>query len=120
MQGRYGADRYSRFLLFLAAALALLNLFVFKNTVTTLLVIAIVIYGYYRVFSKNITARSRENAAYLRKVGSLSRLKRQIFGKDGYKYFSCRKCNTELRVPKGKGKIKVRCPKCGDTSIKRT
>ncbi len=37
-----------------------------------------------------------------------------------YKYYKCPKCKTELRVPKGKGKIKIKCPKCQEQFIKRT
>ena len=37
-----------------------------------------------------------------------------------YAYYNCPKCRAELRVPRGKGKIKIRCPKCGEEFIKRT
>ena len=37
-----------------------------------------------------------------------------------YKFFRCPSCRTLLRVPKGKGKIKVVCRKCGNSFIKKT
>ena len=30
-----------------------------------------------------------------------------------YKIIGCSKCNTRMRVPKNKAKIRVTCPKCG-------
>ncbi len=31
-----------------------------------------------------------------------------------YNFFTCPRCRAALRVPKGKGRIKITCPKCGE------
>lgn len=126
MQGRYGADQFSRFLSYVALALALLLLLFGKSlpAVSMLVPLAVIAYSYFRAFSKNIAARARENQKYLSLTGgmrrSLTKLKNHTFGTKTHKYFTCSSCKTELRVPKRKGKIKVRCPKCGAEYIKRT
>ncbi|MCR4675383.1 MAG: hypothetical protein K5675_10245 [Lachnospiraceae bacterium] len=37
-----------------------------------------------------------------------------------YKFYTCSSCGQKVRVPKGKGKIEITCPKCKNTFIKRT
>ena len=66
----------------------------------------------FRMFSRNISARRRENQRF---VGFFSRLR----DRDN-RYFSCPKCRQMVRVPKGKGKINIRCPKCGEKFMKKT
>lgn len=115
MKGRNGVDDYSRAISIIAVVLSLFNIWL-KSSVVSGITIAILAYALYRSFSKDLTKRSKENAKYLRDTGAIrkpfKKLKRHLFGENGYKYFTCKTCKTELRVPKGKGKIKVRCPKC--------
>ena len=66
----------------------------------------------FRMFSRNIPARRRENQRF---VNFLNRLK----DRDN-RYFNCPQCHQMVRVPKGKGKINIRCPKCGNKFIKKT
>lgn len=124
MKGRNGADEYSQFLTGLAVVLSVLNFFIFKSSALNFIAIAVIIYALYRTFSKQVDKRSRENAKYLRNKNALlkpfKKVKRRVFGEDGYKYFSCKNCKAELRVPKNKGKIKVRCPKCKEEMTTRS
>lgn len=115
MKGRNGVDEYSRAISLVAVVLSIINIWL-RSGVVSGITIAILAYSLYRSFSKDLTKRSKENAKFLRDTNGIrkpfKRLKRRLFGENGYKYFSCKSCKTELRVPKGKGKIKVRCPKC--------
>ena len=120
MQGRNGVDLYSKFLILVALILAILNTLFIHSSIVIIIYIALVIYAYYRMLSKNVYKRSLENAAFRKKINVIKRFYRQIFGKDGYKYFTCPSCKSELRVPKKKGKIKVRCPKCSHETIQRS
>lgn len=126
MQGRYGADAFSQFLSYVALVLTILILIFGGSYSTTLIVIplAIIIYSYFRAFSKNTYKRAGENQKFLNATAGIRqffvRLKNHTIGTKTHKYFTCKQCKTELRVPKRKGKIKVRCPKCGAEYIKRT
>ncbi|MCD7981014.1 MAG: zinc-ribbon domain-containing protein [Clostridiales bacterium] len=37
-----------------------------------------------------------------------------------YKFYMCPHCSQKVRVPKGKGRIEITCPKCRTTFIKTT
>ena len=66
----------------------------------------------WRMLSRNIYKRARENRRYL---STLERLKDR-----DHRYFSCPKCHQDVRVPKGKGKIAITCPQCRERFIKKT
>ena len=121
MQKKYGIDEYSIFLVWIAIALVLVAYFI-KSTVLNGISSFIVIYAIFRTMSSNITKRKKENQVFLDNV--INPVK-NIFSKDknktrnkekdaGFKYISCPSCGQKLRIPKNKGKIKVRCPKCKD------
>lgn len=124
MRGRSGVDEYSRFLAGAGVAAALINVFWLHRPMLNIVVAGTFGYAYYRIFSKDIAARRAENMRYLRKraliLSAPRKLKRRVFGDSGYRYFACEACRRELRVPKNKGKLKVKCPHCGHETIKRT
>lgn len=116
MYGRNGTDALAR--LFTLAALVLIVLSIIFNRIyapvgTLLWVLAIVslVYSYVRTFSKQLDKRRAENARYLAWKNRLHTRRTQ--GHD-YKFFKCPQCKTSMRVPKGKGKIRVTCHKCGN------
>ena len=86
--------------------------------------IVIVILGYIRVFSKNYQKRYNENQKFMQLTGGIWRL----FGKEkymmeqrrDYRIFTCPGCKQKIRIPKGKGKIEISCPKCHTKFIKKT
>lgn len=123
MQGRYGYDAFSRFLVWASIILLLVSLFTGKvlggrlSSILWLLAIAAVAYSYFRVFSKNIYKRQAENGAYQRIMGRIKAffrgLGRRWRDRRDYKYFHCPACRTALRVPRGKGRVRITCKKCG-------
>ena len=71
MQGRYGIDQLSKFLLITGLAVVLLSAFFGETAVSMLLYIfgwGVVIYCYFRIFSRNVQKRYAENQAYLMKT----------------------------------------------------
>lgn len=74
-------------------------------------------YAYFRVFSKKLEQRQAENNAFLTWK---NQLKQRWTQRKTHRFFRCRKCRTMLRVPKGKGKISIRCRCCGETFIRKT
>ena len=82
----------------------------------SLLADALHIWALFRTFSRNIPARQREYAAFLRfwsPIESWLRARKVRFSqRKQYKYFKCPNCRQELRAPRGRGKIEVTCQKC--------
>lgn len=111
MYGRYGSDQLNLFLLILGVALCLLGSF---SRLYYLGLIAYVplIWAIFRMYSRNIEKRRRENRRF---VQFFQRLRdRQN------RYFSCPRCRQRVRVPRGKGKIVIKCPACGERFTKKT
>ena len=125
----YGFDRFSRDVLILAGALGLIGtcLFIFyAGPVLTGLSVLLIVLVLLRAFSTNIERRKQENEGYLRIVDAVSGLFSKLFGSrkpaDGeviFRYFRCPVCKQRLRAPKGKGKIRVTCSKCGSQFEKK-
>ncbi|HJA07100.1 MAG TPA: zinc-ribbon domain-containing protein [Candidatus Mediterraneibacter pullicola] len=126
MQGRYGVDQLSKFILILGLVFVVISA-LFNNALSLLTYIlgwVMVIYCYFRIFSRNIPKRYAENQAYLAKTYKI----RTFFGKQKniwqqrktHHIYTCPSCKQKIRIPKGKGKIEVRCPKCGTTFIKNS
>ena len=123
MAGRYGADQLSRFLSYAALALIIIN-FIVKSSILWYGAVILLVIQYYRTFSRQIEKRRRENAWYLKKTYALRNgfknwRERQRQRKD-YVFFRCPACKSMLRVPRGKGKIRVTCRKCGNVFERRT
>lgn len=114
MQGRYGMDGLNNGILTLCVILLVINIFadnVFLSVLTGLLWVLCV----YRMFSKNIYKRYNENQKYLNYMKPLERYKTLLEKqKDDpeHKYFRCPSCKQLVRVPRGRGKITITCPKC--------
>jgi len=138
MRGRNGTDELNRFLLIVALAVLIIGFFTSGTIVAIisdplcLIFLAII---YFRMLSKNLTKRRHENERYraiIAKIGkpfeslrSASKRNRNRasaatpYAKEN-KIYTCKSCGQMLRVPKGKGKVKVTCPKCGSSFIKHT
>lgn len=123
MQGRYGIDKLCTFLLITGFALWFLAMI---RPLSFLIIpaLAIIIFAYMRVFSKNYVKRTRELNKYLTIKNKLQErwhlLKRIRRERKTHRYFKCKACKTRLRVPRGKGKIEITCPKCRTKVIKKT
>ena len=123
MAGRYGADQFSRFLSFFALALIIVNIFI-RSKVLWALSLVILVLVYLRMFSKNHEKRRRENERYLRVenklLGGLRNWNDRRKQSKDYVFFRCPSCRAMLRVPRGKGKIRVTCRKCGNAFERKT
>lgn len=116
MLGRYGSDKLNVALLVSGIVLMLLGSILGKFTtwagVFTLLSYLVLIWCMFRMCSRNIDARRRENAAFLNFFNHMKDKE--------HRYYRCPKCHQTVRVPRGRGKINIRCPKCGEQFIKTT
>ena len=123
MYGRYGMDQLSRNLSLICLVLLIVTMFV-RNNVIYMIALVGIVYTYFRVFSRNISRRSEENEKYLKfhykVVGKLNKIKFRITDSKTHRIFRCPSCSQKIRVPRGKGKISIKCPKCSIEFIKKT
>ena len=121
MSGRYGGDQFSRFLSILALVLLILGLFLWG--LLYYLGIAVLVYSYFRMFSRNIQKRYAENQWYLTKTAGIrdwfGHVKVRFAQRKNYRYFNCPHCKQAIRVPKGRGRISITCPKCQTQFIRK-
>jgi hypothetical protein len=70
----------------------------------------------YRVFSKDVSKRQMENYKFSMLMSPvyswLKKKQNHALNAKTHRYFKCPNCKSDLRVPKGKGKIIITCPKC--------
>ena len=127
MAGRYGNDKLNQFMMAVFLGCAVLNLFVrnaYASTVLNSWECLLILLVYIRMFSRNISKRYAENQKYL----ALENRLRRIFGqkrylmqqRKEYHIYKCPGCKQKIRIPRGKGKISIRCPKCGEEFIKNS
>lgn len=123
MYGRYGYDALTRFLSVLALVFLGLH-WITRFWTFYLLSIGMIVWTFVRTLSRNYTARRKELERYQAILGKITgwfRLRRRMFvERKTTKYYKCRNCKAYLRVPKGRGKLEISCPKCRNTFIKKT
>ena len=142
MNGRYGVDDLTCALGALGVILALIAS-IFKWGILTWIAIVVILVAILRALSKDFAARERENAKF-RDLTSKAPALDQVFDKLPFKhageqvarsgriakkvlvnrkttmYFRCKNCGQVLSVPRGKGHIRITCPKCGCKAEKRS
>ncbi len=115
MSGRYGTDRLNMAILSAGLAASLLSV-LFKNSVVSfvlfILSYGLMIWAIVRSLSRNTYQRYRENRKFLQIV-------ERVKDRDN-RYFDCPKCRQTVRVPRGKGKIAITCPRCREKFVKKT
>lgn len=115
MIGRYGVDSFSRFLMGVAFALCVLDIFIDSAFLSSWFM-AILIYVYFRMFSKNYNKRYQENLKFLqiknKVVGKFNSEKSLMKQRKTHHIYKCPTCSQKIRIPKGKGRICITCPKC--------
>ena len=115
MAGRYGNDKLNNAILGVGVVFCLISLFIRNPLVDMILTVsafALLFWANFRTFSRNTYKRYQENRRYLRFMD-------QLRDKE-HRYYTCPRCRQTVRVPKGKGKISITCPKCSERFIKKT
>ncbi len=123
MYGRYGVDQFSRALVILALILSVTASFT-RYGILMILAYIPLCYVIFRTLSKNIHKRTQENVAYCRFADQVKHwfnsIKLSLIGTKTHKYYKCNHCKQTIRVPRGKGKICITCPKCKTEFVRRT
>ena len=126
MAGRNGNDQLNNALLAAAVVLLLLASIFSRQLGAVLYPLVLVLMGfvYFRMFTRNTYRRRAENERFLRwwmkQQAALRVRKERWVQRRDYKFFTCPSCKTVLRVPRGKGKIKLVCRKCGTSFMGKT
>ena len=121
MYGRNGIDQLGLTVVWICLILDILTMFLsgrlaLLGAVLYWVSMAAWVYALFRVFSKNLNKRRTENQRFLNwwwRVKSRRSGARARHADKDHKYFTCKSCGTICRVPAGKGKIIITCPKCG-------
>ena len=115
MEGRYGTDKLNMTILTAGLVLCIVSMF-FRipvvNLTLTVLSYVLMFWAIFRTLSRNTYKRYQENRKYLQ---IFDRLKDRE-----HRYFDCPKCRQLVRVPRGKGKIAITCPRCREKFVKKT
>jgi len=115
MLGRYGTDKLNMAILYTGLACVLLDMFIrvpILNVMLTAISYGLMIWAIFRMLSRNTYKRYQENRKFMR---YLERIKDRE-----HRYYDCPRCRQPVRVPRGKGKIAIQCPKCKEKFIKKT
>ena len=107
MMGRNGGDALGWSVLIAGAVCSLLSAIEGLEWLSLLAFVAVA-YTIFRMYSRNVVKRRAENAKF---VGFFKKIKTRLTDRE-HRYFHCPQCKQTVRVPKGKGTIKIRCPKC--------
>lgn len=130
LEGRYGSDPLGRFLS-VAGCVALLAALLVRSAargavsgLLGALALAAVGWCYFRLLSRNYGRRAAENRKYLDlrdRALCWLHLQRDCFSqRKDYAFFRCPSCHQMVRVPKGKGRIRITCRRCGFAFEKKT
>ena len=123
MYGRYGVDTLGKYSLGAGLATMVLSI-VFDSYTLSLLSWFFIILTYFRMFSRNLYKRSSENQTFLNKTYKLrtwfGKQKNMMTQRKTQHIYRCPGCKQKIRVPRGKGRIEIRCPKCHTTFIKNS
>ncbi len=123
MYGRYGVDTLGKYSLGAGLATMVLSI-VFDSYTLSLLSWFFIILTYFRMFSRNLYKRSSENQTFLNKTYKLrtwfGKQKNMLAQRKTHHIYRCPGCKQKIRVPRGKGRIEIRCPKCHTTFIKNS
>ena len=123
MYGRYGADELGRTLLISALVCVILSYLPYLR-ILSLAATVLLLWYFFRVFSKNYPARRNELNKYYVFKDKIKKKQRlwSVRWRDRktHVYFKCKNCGAMIRVPKNKGEIEVTCPRCRWRTDKKT
>ncbi|MBE5961189.1 MAG: hypothetical protein E7256_07355 [Lachnospiraceae bacterium] len=123
MIGRYGVDRLSKDIV-IASCICLILSMLFRSRLLDAVAVVLLIVSYTRMLSRNINARYNENQKYLGWLNKIrykyEKMMRNVKEQKTHHIYKCPGCGQKIRVPRGKGKISIRCPKCQTEFIKKS
>ena len=128
MQGRNGVDDFAKFTMGVAFVSIILAMFMrngsFLGALLDTIGLLAIVYTYYRILSKNIQKRYEENQKYLSMTSKVrtrfQKEKNLMMQRKTHHIYTCPGCGQKIRIPRGRGKIEIDCPKCHTKFVKRS
>ena len=128
LMGRYGNDHLNLALMVVSLVFGLITFFTYGigDLICSILQLMLLSVWMLRAFSRNIYKRRAENMVFLRFWGKVKAFFRPVkaffarLGDRNHRYFKCPKCRSRLRVPRGRGKITITCPRCRNMFDKKS
>ena len=115
MIGRYGTDELSKFMMTVVVVLWLLNIFT-KNRFFYSWSALVLLLAYFRMLSRNIQKRYQENQKFLeiksKVLAKVRKEKSNMEQRKTHHIYQCPSCKQKIRIPRGKGRICITCPRC--------
>ncbi len=127
MSGRYGADELSKALNI--GVLVCLVISIFSGWIPLLSIfywigLILMVYTFFRMLSRNVSKRYEENQKFLnaryQRTVKREAAKKRWAQRDMYRFYKCPSCKQRVRVPKGRGKICITCPKCRTEFVRKS
>lgn len=122
MYGRYGFDQLS--LALTVGGFVFYTLHVFSHS-RLLYLISLILCGIaiFRGLSRNHEKRRTENQKFMnfwyKAKNKWVGLKADFEERKSYKHFKCPSCGQKIRIPRGRGKVEICCPKCSNRFVKK-
>lgn len=126
MRGRYGMDELSYFISVIGIIMLLLSILIPPLFILYFVGFVLLIWTWFRFFSRNIYKRQVERNKYLMIKGNVRQnfvlIKNKWVERKTHKYYKCPSCKATIRITKpARGrKIKINCPKCHNNFVKKT
>ncbi|MGN0465533.1 MAG: hypothetical protein ACI4F9_04190 [Lachnospiraceae bacterium] len=119
MYGRYGMDALSQVMVYISLALWVVTI-IFRSSITDVMALVFLFGAYFRIFSKNIPKRYAELQKFEMWKQKIKRTPQTVAARKMYHIYKCPQCKQKVRVPRGKGRIEISCPRCRTKFIKKS
>lgn len=128
LMGRYGNDHLNLSIMLVSLIFGVATFFTYGigDLILSMLQLMFLALWLMRAFSRNFYKRRAENMVFLRIWGKVKAFFRPVKGffarlaDRKHRYFKCPKCKSRLRVPRGRGKITITCPRCRNMFDKKS
>ena len=120
MAGRNGIDKLTVGLIVIYSLFSFVKIF-FRMNLPVWIVLSVIQYAFlgyiaFRVLSRNLQKRYKENFAFEKFLNTwkpyVERCKLRFQYRKTHRFRVCKHCGEFLRLKKGRGKRKITCPKC--------
>ncbi len=119
MYGRYGMDELSKVMVYASLILWVVTI-IFRSSITDAIALVLLFWAYFRMFSRNIPKRYAELQKFEIWKQKIRQTPQTVAVRRTHHIYKCPQCKQKVRVPRGKGRIEISCPRCRTKFIKKS